>query len=104
MRFHEVIVHRKQRYPKSRVLKFVREAIREAVVGPFEFKGRGARRLVSESSNRHMWTAPIGKLFLDALFDLVSFGHMYDLFARRWPLVLMKLDCRGPNHCDGFDP
>jgi hypothetical protein len=40
----------------------------------------------------------------DALFDLVSFSHMYDLFVRRWPLVLMKLDCRGPNHCDGFGP
>jgi hypothetical protein len=51
-----------------------------------------------------MWTAPIGKLFLDALFDLVSFSHMYDLFVRPWPLVPMKLDCRGPNHCDGFDP
>jgi hypothetical protein len=51
-----------------------------------------------------MWTAPVGKLFFDALSDLVSFSHMYDLFARRWPLVLMKFDCRGPNHCDGFDP
>jgi hypothetical protein len=29
---------------------------------------------------------------------------MYDLFVRREPLVLMKFDCRGPNHCDGFDP
>jgi len=53
---------------------------------------------------RHMWTAPIGKRFFDVLFDLVSFSHMYDLFARHWPLALMKLDCRGPNHCDGFDP
>jgi len=51
-----------------------------------------------------MWTAPIGKRFFDVLFDLVSFSHMYDLFARHWPLALMKLDCRGPNHCDGFDP
>jgi len=51
-----------------------------------------------------MWTAPIGKLFFDVLRDLAGFGHMYDLFARRLPLVLMKLDCRGPYHCDGFDP
>jgi hypothetical protein len=59
---------------------------------------------LQQEPSRHMWTAPIGKRFLDALFDLVSFSHMYDLFVRPWPLVPMKLDCRGPNHCDGFDP
>jgi hypothetical protein len=51
----------------------------------------------------HMWTAPVGKLFFDVLSDLVSFSHMCDLFVRPWPLVLMKFDCLGPNHCNGFD-
>jgi hypothetical protein len=50
-----------------------------------------------------MWTAPLGKLFFDVLSDLVSFSHMCDLFVRPWPLVLMKFDCLGPNHCNGFD-
>jgi len=37
---------------------------------------------------RHMWTAPIGKLFFDVTNDLVSFSHMSGLLVRhdgRWP-------------------
>jgi hypothetical protein len=36
----------------------------------------------------HMWTAPIGKPFFEALNELVGFGHMSGLLVRdydRWP-------------------
>jgi hypothetical protein len=42
----------------------------------------------SNSRHRHMWTAPIGKLFFDVTNDLVSFSHMSGLLVRhdgRWP-------------------
>jgi hypothetical protein len=44
--------------------------------------------VVSETYQRHMWTAPIGKLFFDVTNDLVSFSHMSGLLVRhdgRWP-------------------
>jgi hypothetical protein len=43
---------------------------------------------LSNSTGRHMWTAPIGKLFFDVTNDLVSFSHMSGLLVRhdgRWP-------------------
>ena len=45
-------------------------------------------RWVKETQVRHMWTAPIGKLFFDVTNDLVSFSHMSGLLVRhdgRWP-------------------
>jgi hypothetical protein len=52
-----------------------------------------ARRMAEPSvsahlMHRHMWTAPIGKLFFDVTNDLVSFSHMSGLLVRhdsRWP-------------------
>jgi hypothetical protein len=44
-----------------------------------------------------MWTAPVGKGFVDDANGLVGCGHMSGLLARRfWPLALMKSDRFGP--------
>jgi len=53
-------------------------------------RGRGECRAheAIHRPGRHMWTAPIGKLFFDVTNDLVSFSHMSGLLVRhdgRWP-------------------
>jgi hypothetical protein len=56
-------------------------------------------KLGAAPSQRHMWTAPIGKPFFDVTNDLVCCGHMSGLFgADLWPLALMISDGRGPYH------